>query len=231
MSSAHPVVAPEDRTVYPVEERLGEDIVQRWIVELLRPLIARWFAERGEPTFVGADQFVYYRQYDPLRRIAPDVYVMPGVAPDTPAKSWKLWEWQSVPSLAIEVVSQDWEKDYHEAPDKYGELGAQELIVFDPHHEERPERVRFQRFARPGGKWQRVEHTNQERLRSEVLGAWLRSVDTGDQVLLRIATNPAGDELFPTAEEAAEAREKAERRAKERALARVRELEEELKRR
>jgi hypothetical protein len=224
MSSAHPVVAPEDRTVYPVEERVGEDIVQRWIVELLRPLIARWFAERGEPTFVGADQFVYYRQYDPLRRIAPDVYVMPGVAPDTPAKSWKLWEWQSVPSLAIEVVSQDWEKDYHEAPDKYGELGAQELIVFDPHHEERPERVRFQRFARPGGKWQRVEHTNQERLRSEVLGAWLRSVATGDQVLLRIATDPAGDDLFPTAEEE-------ERRAKERALARVRELEEELKRR
>jgi hypothetical protein len=224
MSTAHPVVAPEDRTVYPVEERVGEDIVQRWIVELLRPLIARWFAERGEPTFVGADQFIYYEQYDAHKRIAPDVYVMPGVAPDTPAKSWKLWEWQSVPSLAIEVVSQDWEKDYYEAPEKYGELGAQELIVFDPHHEERPERERFQRFARVKGRWQRVEHTNGDRVRSEVLGAWLRSVDSGDQVLLRIATDPAGDDLFPTAEEQ-------ERLAKEHALARVRELEEELKRR
>ena len=57
-------------------------------------------------------------------------------------------------------------------------------------------------------------------------------------MLLRIATDPSGEELFPTAEEAALAREKQERRAKSRsdtprkaALARIRELEDELKRR
>jgi hypothetical protein len=210
--------------VYPVEDRVGEDIVQRWIVELLRPLIARWFVERGEPTFVGADQFLYYEQFDSHKRIAPDVYVMPGVAPDTPARSWKLWEWQKAPSLAVEVVSQDWEKDYYEAPDKYGELGAEELIIFDPGYAGRAEGVRFQRFARPEGKWQRVEHTNRDRVRSQVLGAWLKSVSFNDQVLLRIATDPSGDELFPTGEEE-------ERRAKEAALARIRELEEVLRRR
>ena len=149
---------------------------------------------------------------------------MPGVAPETPAKSWKLWEWQKAPSLAIEVVSQDWEKDYYEAPEKYAELGVEELIIFDPGYAGRVDGVRFQRFARPEGQWQCVQHTTRDRVRSDVLGAWLRAVTSKDCVLLRIGMDPLGDELFPTGEEE-------ERRAKEDALRRVRELEDELKRR
>ncbi len=34
-------LAAEDGAVYPVEERVGEDIIHRWMIERLRPLIER----------------------------------------------------------------------------------------------------------------------------------------------------------------------------------------------
>ncbi|WP_437285888.1 hypothetical protein [Sorangium sp. So ce406] len=34
-----------DPTHYPVEKKMGEDSLQTWIVELLRPLIERWYRE------------------------------------------------------------------------------------------------------------------------------------------------------------------------------------------
>ena len=68
-----------DPTFYPVEDKVGEDTLQRLIVELLRPLIERWLAAKGTPTFVGADQFVYYKQFHPGKVVGPDVFVLPGV--------------------------------------------------------------------------------------------------------------------------------------------------------
>ncbi|HEY2409983.1 MAG TPA: Uma2 family endonuclease, partial [Polyangiaceae bacterium] len=66
-----------DPTIYPVMEKMGEDILHRWIVELLRPLVARWLESRGIQALVGADQFIYFKQHDPHQRISPDVYVLP----------------------------------------------------------------------------------------------------------------------------------------------------------
>jgi hypothetical protein len=64
-----------DPTVYPIEEKVGEDLLYRWIVELLRPLVDRWLRMRGVRAVVGADQFVYYRQHTPTLRVSPGVYV------------------------------------------------------------------------------------------------------------------------------------------------------------
>ncbi|MEL6181189.1 MAG: Uma2 family endonuclease, partial [Myxococcota bacterium] len=36
------------------------------------------------------------------------------------------------PLLAVEVVSQDWRKDYAINPGRYADLGVRELVVFDP---------------------------------------------------------------------------------------------------
>jgi len=80
-----------DPTVYPVEEKGGEDLLQRWIVELLRPLLERWLSSRGVQALVGADQFIYYRQHMPTQRVSPDIYVLPGVSPTTRVTSWKIW--------------------------------------------------------------------------------------------------------------------------------------------
>jgi hypothetical protein len=227
-----------DPTIYPEEDRVGEDILQRWIMELLRPLLQRWLSSRGVRAFVGADQFIYWRQYDAHARVAPDIYVLPGVDPHTRVRTWKLWLDRVVPSFAFEVVSQDWEKDYYEVPVRYDELGVRELVVFDPEFDEHPDGMRWQVFRRVGRRGlMRVEATRVDRVHSKVLGCWLRAVGEARDVRVRIGVGPRGEELVPTTEEAeraAKEQERAargqERAAKEAALARVSELEAELHR-
>ncbi len=220
-----------DPTVYSVEEKVGEDILQRWIVELLRPLLQRWLDQRGGEALVGADQFVYWKQHDPHKRVAPDLYVLPGVSPATHVRSWKTWETGIAPSFTLEIVSSDWEKDYSEAPPSHDSAGVGELAIFDPFWEERPRGLRWQVFRRLGKRGLvRVEATNRDRVRSKALGLWLRAVGDGRSTRIRIATGPRGDDLVPTAEEAERLAKEAERAAKETALARVAELEAKLAR-
>jgi Uma2 family endonuclease len=225
---------PSEEELYPVEGEVGEDLIQTLIAELLRPLIERWYASRGEPRFVGADQYIYYKRGFPAKVVAPDLYDLPGVEPGRRIRSWRVWQTGIVPEIAIEIVSSsDPYKDYNESPPRYAELGVKELIVFDPDYDTDPDRVRWQRFRRLKRRgFVRVEHSNGDRIGSRVLGCWLRVVGEGDAARLRLGTGPAGDDLFPTAEEAeraakeaARAAEDRERGEKEAALARVAELE------
>lgn len=200
---------------------MGEDSLQRWIVELLRPLLERWYAEQGKPRFVGADQFIYYQQHDPAKVIAPDVYVLPGVRPGERVRSWKVWETGIVPSFALEVVSsEDPYKDYAEVQPRYQELGVREVVIFDPDFARSTDRVRWQRWRRLEKRGLvQVETTNADRVYSRVLGCWLRVLGEGAEARLRLGTGPTGDELFPTAAEAERAAKEVERTAKEAAQA------------
>ncbi|WP_437333166.1 Uma2 family endonuclease [Sorangium sp. So ce394] len=219
-----------DPTFYPVEKKMGEDSLQTWIVELLRPLIERWYQELGRPRFVGADQFIYYQQFDPSKVVAPDVYVLPGVPPGRRVRSWKVWETGIAPSFALEVVSSDEPyKDYVDAPERYRELGVRELVIFDPDWERSRDRVRWQRYRRLKTRgFVRVETTNVDRIYARVLGCWLRVIGAGDAARVRLATGSEGEALFPTAAEAERAAKEAERAAKEAALERVAALEAQL---
>ncbi len=105
---------------YPETDDMGEHELQRYIAELLRPLLERWLGEQRRVAHAGADQFFYWVQGDPGRRRAPDVYVIDGVAQDIPeVASWKTWEGHC-PTFALEIVGDDWKKDYEEAPADYG---------------------------------------------------------------------------------------------------------------
>ena len=86
---------------------MGEDALQRFIAELLRPLVAMWVAMCHRRCFVGADQFIYLEEGNNKLRVAPDVYVLPEVAPDVAPPCWKLWELDAPPSFALEIVSRD----------------------------------------------------------------------------------------------------------------------------
>jgi Uma2 family endonuclease len=220
-----------DPTVYPSEDHMGEGSLQRFISEVLRILVEHWLEKRGEIAFVGASQFIYWRQFDPSRKLAPDVFVLPGVKPGIKIDSWKTWETGIVPSFAFEVVSQDYLKDYRDAPEPYAELGVSELVIFDPEYELQPaERLRWQvyrRLERRG--FVRVAATNADRLRSSVLGCWLRAVGHDlDSLRLRLATGRKGDSLIPTAEEAERETREAEQAARLRAEAEVERLRAEL---
>jgi Putative restriction endonuclease len=206
-----------DPTFYPVEEKVGEDSLQRFVVELLRPLVERYLQAAGKPTFVGADQFVYYERHHPGKVVSPDVYVLPGVKPGRRVKNWKVWETGVVPSFALEVVaSVDAEKDYREAPGRYAELGVDELIVFDADFQRDPDRVRWQRYRKLAKRgFVRVESTNANRIRSRVLGCFLRVVGEGEEARVRLATGRSGDEIFPTEAEAERAAREVERAGRE----------------
>ena len=164
----------------PVRGRHGENSLQRFISEHLRPLVEDYLRELRGPTFVGADQYVGWDPDDPEKVLAPDVYVLPGVAPGEDFEFWKVWQTGIVPSFALEIVSKRKKKDYTDVPPLYGELGVDELIIFDPRFKRRRAGLRFQVYrsvARRG--FVRVEATNDDRVRSRVLGCWIRVVGDG----------------------------------------------------
>jgi hypothetical protein len=210
MALAHGV-GTEDTTFYPHEDDMGENLLQRLITELFRPLLARFLAMQGVQAFVGADQFIYWVRGNNKKVLAPDVYVMPGVTVQgEPPDCWKLWEAGNAPSFVLEVMSRDGRKDVEESPARCDEMGVEELIVYDPLVDVISGRTRF-RVHRRGedGRLALVEATNADRVRSEVLGCFLRVVGEGISLRLRIGMEPAGDELFPTEAEAERARAEA----------------------
>ncbi len=184
---------------------MAEHELQRLIAELLRPLIAQWLVAEGRVAHAGADQFFYWVEGDNGVRRAPDVYVVDGVPQDIPAvSSWKVWEGHA-PSFALEIVGDDWKKDYDEAPADYEAMGAKELVVFDPWATSRSrKRVRWQVWRRVRGRLVRVEASQGDRVQSRALGCWLRAVSDKGKPCVRLATGARGDVLVPTAEERAE---------------------------
>ena len=229
MAFAPPRIAPQPRpeldpTHYPVDDDMGEGVLHRLIVELLRPLVAEWLAKRGVTAFVGASQFIYWVQYEPTASVAPDVYVLPSVEPSAVFGCWKVWETGIVPSFALEVVSRDVTKDYEIGPRRYEALGVRELVVFDPEHHLSPERARWQLFRRrgrgPSARLALAEATNRDRVRSPTLGCFLRSVGDGARLRVRIATGARGERLLPTPAEVAEAAKTANARLRARLDAR-----------
>jgi Uma2 family endonuclease len=196
-----------EATYDPFEENMGEGSLQRFISEALRLAVERLYLERGESAFVGADQYVGLDPYDRKSVVAPDVYVLPGVAPGEDFDFWKVWQTGIVPSFVFEIVSSRKGKDYVDAPQRYAALGVPELIILDPRYKRRRGGGFQWQVYRPQAKrgFVRVEATNEDRVRSSVLGCWVRAVGTGKLLRARLATGPRGDELIPTATEAAQA--------------------------
>jgi hypothetical protein len=156
----------------------------------------------------------------------PDILVVEPAPPESrDLSNLRLWEPQhAVPALVWEVVSPGHPyKDYTEIPDQCAALGVSELIVFDPllvgpKALGGPQRIQvWQR--KDSGVFERVA-SGEGPFRSAFLDAHLVSVDDGR--FLRIADDAHGEHLWLTAEET-------ERDLKERALARVAELERELR--
>lgn len=211
VSSALDKFATADPTFYPVDQSVGEDSLQTFIAELLRPLIAALCASRGDHAFIGADQFIYYEQFHPEKVVAPDIYVLPGVSPEARVSSWKVWQTDIVPSFALEIVSSNHRKDRLDSPARYAELGVGEVILFDPDYRARRDGARFRVYRRLARRGLRlVEETNADRVRSKALKCWIRAIGEGAAVRLRVALAPRGDALLATdAERAAATAERA----------------------
>jgi Uma2 family endonuclease len=158
----------------------------------------------------------------PQYGVDPDVMLVePSPPPEKNLKGVKTWlPGHHPPRVAFEVVSEETaEEDYLRKPEKYALSGTHELWIFDPllagpRGGHGPHRLQVYRRL-PSGALSRV-YAGEGPAHSAELGAWLVLTDGGRK--LRLADDPEGKRLWPTAAEAERAQKERERAEKESAL-------------
>ena len=195
---------------FPSEEKVPEGKQHLRLRTALYEILELAF---GSQHGVGSDQFVYWDATDPRRCLAPDAFVRLG-GPNDVFRVWKVWE-RGAPHVAVEIISAtEREVDQEAQLARYRQMGVAELVRFDCDDAERPLRV-----------WDRTDDDLVERTLGRPNSAECRPLGVFwvvvDDPLLGRALRPASDsegrDLLPTPVEKAEAR--------------IRELEEELRRR
>lgn len=182
-----------------------------------------YFAHRQD-VYVAGNQFMYWIEGNPRQRVAPDVYVAFGV-PKTPLlPTWKVWEVGKAPDVIIEVTSRSTAaEDLGRKYDLYQRLGVKEYFLVDVLREYLSGAVLLYRLE--GKEYVRVlpERANGEewRVHSEQLGLDVCVRWEEDRYRVRLY-DPVSGRYLPTLEEEARRAEEAE--------ARIRQLEEELRR-
>ena len=114
--------------VYPQIDHMGESGLQKWVCDCFMGLLRSYFEQTlDRPMLVGGNQFIYLKEGDVELRLAPDIYVIEDEATQLKdIKSWRVWERQDKrPILAVEVVSDEYDKDYDpQQLLRYQQLGA-----------------------------------------------------------------------------------------------------------
>jgi Uma2 family endonuclease len=210
---------------------MGETEIHAQVLEDLRFALVRRYA--GVPdVYVWGNLFLYYREEDTKACVAPDIFLIRGVAKrkENPRRTYKLWEEGGhVPSLVIELTSESTRNEDMEKRKLYERLGVEEHFLFDPFGEY--VRPRLQGFRLEGGRYQPIPQRVDGSLESRTTGLILKP----EGPRLRLRDKETGEDLL-WAEEADEARLAAEERARREAEGRlaaeerIRSLEEELKR-
>jgi Uma2 family endonuclease len=216
------VRAPEP-IEFPVEEEVPEGFAHLVVRTFLFRLLS--FA-LGPQHSVGSDQFVYWDASSAKRRLAPDVFVRLNHPQPARLGSWQTWVAGGAPDLAVEIVSPN-EGDgttWEEKLARYHQLGVNELVRFDP---DAPEGRRLRVWDRVAGDL--VERQiGEDRTPCLTLGlAWT----------VRMVPAPSGGaeeyvglRLVDDEGRLLETQEEREARGRVEAEARVRELEEQLRR-
>ncbi len=196
------------------EDDMGQSFEQMDCVALLLSSLEHLIEQRQWANVVaGTDIFFAWIETKHLVRISPDVFLMPWRSDRPRPTSVQTWKrGHNPPSVAIEIVSEDWRKDYEELPPKYEQLDVQELFIYDPEGAARAStpgikpprgarRYALQRFARDNeGVWLRT-HAVDGACWSSVLEVHLVIVDTEQGPRPRLSFDPGGCELVPTVAE------------------------------
>ncbi|MBI2378326.1 MAG: Uma2 family endonuclease [Deltaproteobacteria bacterium] len=172
-------------------------------------------SERGwTDVFVGMDAYFAWVPHEPLVRISPDAYLLDRPPPDLP-EVFETWQpGISPPRFALEVIGkrrERVEKDLSQNPPKYAQLGAQELIVFDPEAvmhrpRRRKPRIPLTIFRRDqDGIFSRIyAGDGNDPVRTEQLDAWVVVRVENGIPKLRICRDEGGSSVVPTQGELAE---------------------------
>lgn len=109
---------------------MGEsDIHREWMIRLYGFLRYRY---REQRVYIGSDLLLYSVEGDPRRFIVPDVFVVLDCEPGR-RRTFKTWEEQRSPDVVFEVTSHSTRRDDEIfKPRKYGQIGVQEVFLYDP---------------------------------------------------------------------------------------------------
>ena len=98
-----------------------------------RQAIGRHFSDRPD-VYVGVDMLLYYKEGDPKRSVAPDIFVVVGATKLPPRNTWLVWaEGGRTPDFVLEITSRHTRTvDEGRKRRLYRQLGVDEYWQYDP---------------------------------------------------------------------------------------------------
>ena len=145
---------------------------RKLLMELLQ-IIDHHFREHDD-VYVSGDLLIYYKMGDNTKSVAPDVFVVRGVAKKQRG-TYLTWEESHTPDFVIELASPSTVRhDLTTKKDLYASvLKVKEYYIYDPLHQIQPHFVGFRLID---GVYQEIAFVN-DRLPSEVLNLELGERD------------------------------------------------------
>ncbi len=220
----------KEEVLYPESD--GELMAETGIhVTLIAYFLAmlRILLRNRQDVYVGANMLLYYREGDPRKSVAPDLFVVFGVSGHE-RRVWKVWEEGKGPDVVFEFTSRSTrDEDLGSKKGLYEWLGVREYFLFDPLGEYL--KTQLQGYELTGDGFHPIQASGAKGLLSEQLGLHLRV--EADQ--LQMFRRETGERLLPPPELAlalmeAEARLDQEVAARQSAEAEIARLREELER-
>jgi Uma2 family endonuclease len=195
---------------------MAESDFQRKPLTYAVDALSLYFQDRPD-VYVSGNLFLYYEEGNPEAVVAPDVFVVFGT-PKHDRATYQLWNEPKAPDFILEITSRSTRsKDQGPKRGTYAFLGVREYVQYDPTQDYL--RPPLQGFRLVGENYEPLPYItltdNVVVLHSEVLGLELRL----DNRVLRFFDPMSGRYLL-SYQEAEQARQAAEDRARQEATAR-----------
>lgn len=172
---------------------MAETDVHIDVLIYLREALKDHFREAPQ-VYVAGNMLLYYEEGNPAACVAPDVFVVQGVA-KRERRTYRLWEEGQPPAVVFEITSRGTRlEDLGTKRALYAMLGVQEYFLYDPLGEYL--RPPLQGYRLQEGEYQRLPSGGEGELVSQVLGVELR-VEAGR---LRVVDLATGERLLTPAE-------------------------------
>ena len=174
---------------------------RKLLMEFLQ-IIDHHFREHDD-VYVSGDLLIYYKMGDNTKSVAPDIFVVRGVAKKQRG-TYLTWEESHTPDFVLELASPSTvQHDLTRKKDLYASvLKVKEYYIYDPRHQIQPHFIGFRLVE---GVYQEIAFVN-ERLPSSVLNLELGERDG----TLRVYDPTIEQWLAPPEERAEQAEERAE---------------------
>ncbi|MBE9210887.1 Uma2 family endonuclease [Nostoc sp. LEGE 06077] len=120
------------------DETPVDNELQELIPGLLKAILLILWSDRMDWLF-GIDMGIYYDPDEPP--IVPDGFLSLGVErfyDEELRPSYVLWDENVLPILALEVVSQNYRKEYSDKLNKYQDLGVLYYVIYSPRRRRKP---------------------------------------------------------------------------------------------